>query len=203
MKTKTLFLLGILTAIGVASAEAQNLIQNGSFELNVTGNYTYTPIDWTVSLSLPLNAYNGVVENSQGPIGPTVPAEDGSYVWYDNGGTSLSQSFATTSGDVYSLSFYAISAGGSPDINGVIKASITGNADQTWNNVQNVWTLETEEFTATGSETTLSLTQLYGGAHDNGAIDNVSVTLEPTPEPSTLTLAALGGASLLLFRRRK
>jgi PEP-CTERM motif len=37
----------------------------------------------------------------------------------------------------------------------------------------------------------------------SGAIPGFTLGLVPVPEPSTMALAALGGASLLLFRRRK
>ena len=44
---------------------------------------------------------------------------------------------------------------------------------------------------------------IFPTAYANGSFSLYSVAVAPTPEPGTMALAALGGASLLLFRRRK
>ena len=44
---------------------------------------------------------------------------------------------------------------------------------------------------------------IFPATFANGSLSLLSVPVAPTPEPGTMALAALGGASLLLFRRRK
>jgi hypothetical protein len=62
----------------------------------------------------------------------------------------------------------------------------------------------TIDYSAASPDQTLTVTweeTSYSSAYDNPAI--YAATLSEVPEPSMLTLASLGGLSLLLFRRRK
>ena len=73
-------------------------------------------------------------------------------------------------------------------------------AESSWQNP-----VSTIRFNATGTIAADSLSQIYGNnnwASQRAPQYEASVTAVPTPEPSTMALAALGGASLLFWRRR-
>jgi hypothetical protein len=182
----------LAVCLGFASQASANLLVNGSFE---TGDFT----GWTV------NAGATVVQQSGGLGGYS--AEDGNYyAALGNVGLPLgtvSQSFTTTAGDSYTLTYYLASNGTTPnefrtDING------TTYFDQTNISTQ-PYTLYTYTFTATGSSSTLTF---YERDDPNYlALDNVSVNLAPVtavvPEPSTLHPAGLAALLSLGYAWRQ
>jgi PEP-CTERM motif len=73
-------------------------------------------------------------------------------------------------------------------------------AESSWQNP-----VSTIRFNATSTIAADSLSQIYGNnnwASQRAPQYEASVTAVPTPEPGTMALAALGGASLLFWRRR-
>jgi hypothetical protein len=155
-------------------------------------------------------------------IGPTNPygvkAEQGSY-FLDLTGENVSgpyggvkQTFGTTSGDKYRVTFWL---GSSPQwgIQDGVTASVAG-VSKTFTSTNNggqnnLWQRETFEFTARGVSTTLSLLGASGVNYTG--LDNVSVTLvtaatasatPSAPELSTWAMLLVGFAGLGLAGSR-
>ena len=188
---KKLIVAGVFLALmgPMAASSRGNFILNGSFE---TGDFT----NWTQ-----VGGATGVALTG-GPGG--YAPEDGNYYAYlgtVGGLGTLSQSFATTVGQSYILTYYLASNGTTPnefrtDING------TTYFDQV-NIPTQAYTLYTYTFTATGTSSTLEFFERNDPNYL--ALDNVAVNLAPTsvPEPSTLILSTLGGLVILGGRKLK
>ncbi len=169
------------------SSGGDNLLTDGSFE--DTSDFA-PPNNDTMELSVGSTAMAGWTVVGSEPldwIGPTNPfglaAENGSYLLdltgYNSGTpfSGVSQTIATTAGDQYQLSFElgSSSNGGLPD--GITASA--GGTSQTFTSTlsgTNNWQLETLDFTAAGTATTISL---VGASGDNYiGLDDVSVTPE-------------------------
>ena len=198
----------IAACICALSADANaNLLTNGSFE---SGSFSDQGND-TMSLFVGSTAIAGwtVIGTSSGAslgwVGPTSPwglsAEDGSYfldltdyiAFGPYGG--VSQTFATTAGHKYEVTFWL---GSSPEwgIQDSLTASAAG-ASETFTSTNsgsqiNLWQPETFDFMANSSSTTLSL---LGASADNYiGLDNVVATEfgGTIPETSTWAMMLLG-----------
>ena len=119
------------------------------------------------------------------------------------GAYSISQTFATTAGSDYVLSFLL----GAPWFDTGITVSIAG-LSQTYALSRGPqygfdWAAISLDFTAIDAATTLSFTNTKGG-YWAPVIDNVGVEnrTSPVPEPSTMLLLGLGLASALSFRKK-
>jgi Protein of unknown function (DUF642)/PEP-CTERM motif len=223
---------GLLTAALVATfcglpLRADSIV-NGSFETPVVpvGNFTNftngsTGITgWTV-----VGAPGGVsiVSGTFTQNGISFPAEAGTQ-WLDltgdgtNSNEGVSQSFATTNGTQYTLSFWVgnvdnpggifgttstvdVLFNGSPLLDATNANTITGT--QTWDQF-------TTTFTATGATSTLTFMNADPASDNSNGLDNVSVNLSGTPittstvpEPSTLLLLGSGSLGLLGWARKK
>src|ERR1700730_9838265 len=134
MNKKILLIIAVLASV-VLSAHAQNLVTNPGFE---TGDFT----GWTNNCGGNFvnsgNAYDGTYSAWMGAVG-----SDGAF----------NQSIATTTGQVYIVSFYLLNQGGKPNdftasFAGVTIFTIT-------NGNQMPWTLETANITATSTSSLL------------------------------------------------
>jgi Protein of unknown function (DUF642)/PEP-CTERM motif len=211
--------------LGASLAQAQNLLVNGSFEDGAfvnQGNQTMSP----AAGSTVITGWTVVTDstawiNAGNPFG--LAASDGSRFLdltnYSAGApfAGLSQSFATTAGAAYTLSFDlgGSNAWGRPDAliasaAGTSASFTTGLASATTPN--NDWYHESMTFTATGATTTLTLQGSVGFNYIG--LDNVVVALlsapgttpDPVPaipEPSTWALMLAGLAAIGGTARRR
>ena len=192
------------TVFGFAQAAQANQIVNGDFSAGLAG--------WTASgnvLSIPESAYVVCCGTANAQAGVNVAgfgAGDGP----DNG--ILSQAFATTSGQAYTLSFkYGAIVGNNPQsilvtVNGTtlnLSVPITDNTST--NDFNTVFTTYTYGFVADAASTTLSFadTSIFTNSVD-GVLTDVSVnSARSVPEPLTLSLFGAGLAGAAALRRRK
>jgi hypothetical protein len=192
-----------------------NLITNGSFE---TGAYDDSAHSGYTRLAAGSTAIDGWVVGGDGLDwhiieGPSAHfgrnGVDGSQYAVDlskdggSGSYSISQTFATTVGSDYALSFLlgapGFDTGVTVSIGGVSQDYTLAGGDQ----YDFDWTSIFLNFNAVDALTTLSFTNIYGG-YWAPVIDNVSVEsrMNPVPEPSTMLLLGLGLAGVLSLRKK-
>jgi Protein of unknown function (DUF642)/PEP-CTERM motif len=190
----------------LANSAHANLFVNGSFELPLAPVGWYTNyaagspdiVGWSI-----VGIDAAVTSGSLVFSGITFQAQDANQ-WLDLSGASsnstlngVSQTVATTPGQIYEVSFYVGSAtDGSLFFPCTIDLSIDGQARVSYFNPATPttsldWKQFTVNFTATGATT--SLTFYNGGAANNfnAALDNVSVTAVPEPASGALLLMGL------------
>lgn len=200
-------LLPLLAATLAAPTLAANLLTNPSFEdpgcngncILGTGSTYIT--GWTTFLS-------GVEYFSAATFGGTAP--DGSMVidlanyTYSSGG--ISQSFATTPGATYNLTFAlgnTMSSGRTGD--GLVHVEV-GNYDQVLAtpaapSAAYVWAPYSIQFVATGAVSTLKFSNTQDSFTHFALVDAVGVSA--VPEPATWMLLAGGLTTLAGWRRRR
>ena len=190
----------LITLATAGTAEATNLINNGSFEIGINPGATFirlnqvsTGIDnWTITGPGPNIDYIGNLwEASDGRRSIDLDGQIGSA-----GG--IQQTFNTTIGQEYLVTF---DLAGNPFRGPQIKQMRVEAAGQfsdftfdiTGKSVNNMgWTSESWNFTANELQTTLQFTSLTGSGW-GPALDNVNVV--PVPEPLTI----LGSGTALAF----
>ncbi len=205
-------LAGTAALIIASSASAQ--VVNGGFEAPVISNPCCSTVPpsalpgWTIG-SGNVNVVNGTFGSSAGNL-----AYEGSQyldLVGEGGVGSISQSFATVAGQVYSLTF-AFSHNlfsGTPAASasfsvGDLASAISHSSGSTANLD---WQLFVGNFTALGATSTLSFTNLTGGRNEGVFLDAVSVQTA-VPEASTwaqllLGFGILGGVTSASRRRRR
>ena len=180
MNKKILLIIAVLASAAL-SAHAQNLVTNPGFE---SGAFD-----------------NGWINKSGGNFVGTGNAFDGTYSAYMGAvgsDGSFQQSIATSPGQMYNVSFYLYSPGGTPND---FTASFGGVTVYTITNAGAFpYTLETGNVTATGVSSLL----LFSARQDPAfwQVDDVSVTAV-VPEPGTLGLIALGALGLVGAVRKR
>ena len=127
---------------------------------------------------------------------------------------SISQTFDTVVGAVYTINFdLAGNPGGPPTIKQVQVLATGGTSqdyffDITGRSEGNMgWTNQTYNFTATSASTTLSFTSFSNSA-SGPALDNVRVSFVPptggeVPEPTTFAMMGAGAALMFAVSRRR
>jgi len=202
---KLIGMSAILLISSVLGVGAQNLLQNGSFELpGFGGNQMF--VAYSTELTGWVVGGNGSVYVHNGMGGIFAPAQDGSH-YLDLSGDgvphgTLFQEFATIPGLQYDLNFYiGSSANSDPTINvqligvnSILNTTLTplvptGNIN---------WTEESFLFTADSSITRLSFVDVSVTDDNSSYVDNVSVTVVPEP----MALLPIGLIALFFFRRR-
>ncbi len=147
-----------------------------------------------------------------------ISAEDGTFFLdftsYTNVGTygGVMQSFATTPGTSYTVSFELGYGGTSPAFAGPVTIDVSaGGSSETFTSGSGtpnpaVWDAETFHFTANSSITTLSIIGTSTADGSYIGLDNVDVELASgatVPEPATATLLFTGMALLGFAARRQ
>lgn len=184
-------------------ANAGNLIANCGFE---NGSFS----SWTLSgLDVPGEADNLYGIEGVDPFGPAPHAGDDQAYFLDIVGraTTLAQTFATTSGSSYTVSFYlaqqAISSS-DPAANSFV-ASFGGGTLASLTNVGNSsYSLYSYNVAATSGSTTFSLA--FGDTSGFFLLDDVSVVksaVTAVPEPSVPLMMGAGLLGLAAFARRR
>jgi len=215
------------TLVLASSAHAATLLTNGSFESPIVpvGNFSSFPVGssaitgWTVVG--PAGTSVSPVSGTFAQNGVAFIAQDGAQ-WLDltgfniNSTEGVSQTVATTVGNLYQLSFFVgnTTGGGIFGTTSTVNVSLNGvqsfsDINSTVSPVAQNWQQFTHTFVATSASTTLALLNGDPVSDNNNGLDNVVLLdLGPAvgaiPEPDTYAML-LGGLSLLGFmlRRRK
>ena len=214
-------IFAVLILVFAASAARANSIVNGSFEtpLVPVGGFTNfltgsTGITgWTV-----VGPEVSVVSTNYASFGFTFPAQDGKQ-WLDLTGDvsntveGVKQTFATTPGTSYNLSYFVgnqVNPGGPWGVTSTVNVLVNGVLIQTAVNSMGaggrtqVWEQFTTSFLATSSSTTLEFLNEDPPNDNSNGLDNVVVTpgsVVSTPEPSTLRLLLLAMVCAFGFYR--
>jgi PEP-CTERM motif len=207
-KNIVLLAVGILAAVA-PRVTAQSLIVNGTFNAGITG--------WTT------NGDSGsiIFSNKKGVLSPATNAAVFNALSASSTNGVLYQSFSTTAGASYTLTFYygGYTAAANPKgkeflgvvaFNGsglggsiLLSNTVTPSVYANLKTIPADFTQFTDTFVATGSITTLEfLDRSSDTSAVAGVLDDVSVVA--VPEPSTVALSAFGAlCSLAAWRRRK
>ena len=163
-----------------------NLIQNGDFETgDLTGWSQFGDTFWTLQPAANKGGF-------------------GNYLARQDGDATLSQSFSTLAGNSYTLGFYAGALLANPPGSAIITVQIDGRTLETITSQSvETLTLYSQDFTATNPTTTLSIEYNWNSASGGGFLDNVSVTSQAVPEPSTWAMSLVAGLGLLAYCRRR
>ena len=199
--------------VPTTASAATNLIQNGGFENpTVPGSCCITdpptPIpNWTVNAGN-VNVVNGTFGSSAGNLA----YENQQYLDLvgEGGIGSLSQSFATVAGQVYTLTLafshnlFSGLAGASASLSVGTLADVLIHSGGSTSNLN--WRLYSGNFTATGATSTLTFTNLTGAGNEGILLDAVSVQ-QAVPEASTWAQLLIGfglvGGAMRFSRRRR
>ena len=200
--------------IPTTASAATELILNGGFENPVVSNPCCSTVppaslpDWTVTPNV--NVVNGTFASS--PSGTNLAYELNQYLdLVGEGGTgSISQSFATVAGQVYTLTFaFAHNLfSGTPSASASYSVGTLAGTllHSTGTNANLDWQIFTGNFTALGSTSTLNFTNLTGGVNEGILLDAVSVQ-QAVPEASTWAQLLIGfglvGGAMRFSRRRR
>lgn len=220
-----LYLGAILFVLCISlNSHADNLLVNGSFEdttgHNWQGNGSWMRVysggtaitGWTVGGGCGVDWHNST---------ELKPIENGTYAvdlncdgtGISNTGT-LSQTFATTAGQKYELTFYLAgpepcTTCGFPDPR-LVNVNINGTdyvlSQPASSNLAIQWGLKTVDFTASSSSSMLTFSSLNGTGYWGPVLDNASVEAvgSTVPEPASFLLLGSGMALISgLLRPRK
>jgi hypothetical protein len=177
---KFVMVLAVLAVLVAPRPASADLLVNGSFETGTFSGWTVTGGATAVQSAGGLGNYNPESGNFYAALG-TVGLPLG----------TLAQTFATMTGDSYTLSYYLASNGTTPN---EFKTVINGSTyfDQV-NISPQAYTHYSYSFTATGSSSTVTFSERDDPNYL--ALDNVSVTqnVASVPEPSTFIVSLVGG----------
>ena len=195
----------ILGAVLSTAAQA-NLIENGGFEdignSVAIGGYgssstwqIYSSIpDWDASQNMEIWTNNFIVPAYEGNNVLELNAHPGTA----NGVFSIYQTFATTVGQEYELTFAGRKRQANSDE--AFMVSVADLTESIYNQAWGTWTEYSYNFTATSELSTLTFTSLDGGRDTTGNIFD-AVSVQEVPEPETVAMFCLGLIGLGVQRR--
>jgi len=199
-------LTGGLTTNSVASSYAASGFTanaGGSGKLALTSAYYFTLLYDTAATPAnnnPLTAgWSQVTVGGTAVIGTNALAA-GDMEGPKGGGTMLPDNWAAGTAGSFIIVGWSANLGSS-------WSTVAGELADNWGNIagyaanQNYWFGVTSMGTATPSSLPSGPTQLWPIVGNTFALNEVGPGV--VPEPATMALAAIGGASLLLFRRKK
>lgn len=192
--------LAALAFAGTASA-ATNLIVDGSFESVKQANGTWHIYDTLAGWQVGPKG----VEVRDNVAGTAYAGKN--FVELDTTANSwIAQTFQTTVGQSYELSFFYSGRPGVSAASNTIDAYIDGTlavvADSSGiGQSNNVWKDYTKTFVATSSFTTLVFAAAGVSDSYGGSLDKVVVTSVPEPTSTSLLVAGLGMIALIARRR--
>jgi Protein of unknown function (DUF642)/PEP-CTERM motif len=217
MRLRSAVLAIALSAAAVSAASATSLVTNGGFESPVVGqpgsfiNETGTGVTgWTVTT-------NNVDVVSGGGSNPAA-FEGSQYLDLVGFGSTggIAQTFSTTVGQAYVLSFEYTNNPGDPAAANVTIGSSVNDGSLLSNNVSHSvstqaipnWTLFSGVFVANASTETLSFLETTGEDNSGVFLDDVVInttTVGAVPEPSTWAMMILGfcGVGFMSYRRKQ
>ena len=225
MLRRALFLVCVGMLTGPASAQASSILLNGGFEdvtVDMPGSGELTTgsdaiTGWLVSGT---STASDVIDwIGPGGAGPTWLVSEGTHAIDLDGRDSLDgsiyQTFATTLGQLYDVTFDLSGNPGDAPTNGLpriksVRAAADGfSGDYSFDTTgltttTLTWNTVAFSFIASGDSATLRFTSLTGTPNSYGAlIDNVNVAAVPSPVPEsgTFALSLLALASLASARR--
>ena len=210
-----------------------NYAVNGNFTANAafySGNNGYddsgahtTPTSATPNPSAPTDWTEILAPSSTGGIGvngdgtrlsssPFAPLNAGSvtYAFLQGAGNGISQQLTgLTIGQKYLVSYAAAARNGETTVD--LTASVLDSSGTTLNDLINTaladngFANESFSFIADASTATLEFLNTSGPGDLTADVTDISVTAEqePVPEPASLALLGMGGAALLLVRRKR
>jgi hypothetical protein len=198
-------LTGGLTTNSVTSQWATGFAStsgaSGSGKLALTGTYYFTLLYDTATTPANNNpmaaGWTQVTVGGVAAIGTNALAA-GDMEGPKGGGTMLPDNWAAGTAGSFIIVGWSANLGST-------WSTVSGELAASWSNIagysasQNYWFGVTAMGTATPSSLPSGPTQLWPIVGNTFALNEVG----PVPEPATMALAALGGASLLLFRRKK
>jgi len=200
-------LLVVIAAVAVpALAHAAPLIVNGGFEAGGGSLAGWTTTTTGTAIVL---APNGQVYVVFAGGSGSAAAQANHFASFgpanDSGALTLSQTFATTVGSVYTFTFDAGVFGGSSEdiVASYDNMSMTVAAVPT-TNLDALFTTYQQTFTATGTSTTVSFAvDAMTGDNRDPLVDNVSVTANAVPEAASLAILGFGVTLAGLTTRRR
>ncbi len=207
-----LSLVFALAALGVPVAASANLLSNGDFEDPAITAQTSESISSGTVTSWTWAGSGGSEYLQNGSDGSVDPQSGNQWIsWGNSGyiGGSLAQSFITSSGTTYTVSYWLndyVAVDAAQQV--TVSVNNAGMTSQTANMPSGFgWTEHTFDFTATSLSTTLTFfdaSSLSAGNDANWALDNVSVdaTAAAIPEPGTMGILATALLGFGLIRRR-
>ena len=209
----------VFVAVLIAIPASANLITNGSFESATISPGSFTNVasgstaitGWTVALGN-IDYIGSLWAASNGSRSLELEGSAGTCVLFTNCPGGIDQSFATTSGQQYIVTFDLAGNVFNIPVIKTIQVSAAGQSmDFTFNTTGHSaanmgWVTEQWTFTANSSTTTLEFDSAdapptgWGPALDNVSVDPVG-TVSGVPEPNSLLLMGTGLIALAAIRR--
>lgn len=174
-------LASLLGLLAMQSANAQNIVVNPGFETGSLAPWVTNDTQYTgVSGTNPTTPHSGSYQAYLGGVSPS---------------DTLTQTLVTVPGQLYTLSYWLYSPGGSPtEFNAQINGTVIAGSDMV-NPALAPYTQYT--FTFTGQTTADTLGFLDYNSPSYFGLDDVSVTPTVVPEPASIGVCCLVAMGLV------